>query len=226
MVSGIYTAVLSIKYNVWSGTVNGNYAYDVYYYERPSTRIGPYMVGMLSGFFMYEYKLGSLIYINKFANYVKNSKSFQCFLYVIGIFGFIIILHIYFILNNYYFPIIDLIYLITHRNVTVIFVFMFTLPLMLGKGETIRKFLSHDIFYMLAKLSYGTYMLQLLILDFYTFTRRNITYFYYSLVLPKVIPYFIVIYAFAAMVFMFIEQPIFSLERILLVKTTPKKLKT
>lgn len=78
---------------------------------------------------------------------------------------------------------IDLLYLITSRLLFCFFLYLFTLPSLVGVQNLITKFLCNDIFCVLSKLSYSMFQLDNMLILYFSFNiynspRFDITYIY------------------------------------------------
>ena len=212
-----YTIWLALTYDVYASMARYNHAYEDAYYERIYTRGGPYMIGLLAGYFFYEYKSGNGQISSTIFEIIKNNVFVRILLYIIGLTGMFMILQTMYWLNKYYFDVSraqDLIYLLLYRDLFVSSLFIFLLPAFAGKGRVLRLLFGNQFFNVLGKLSYGIYMTHQLFMEYYTYVKRRPIFFGYSNLAMQFWGFALLATVAAAVSFIFIEQPFFNLEKL------------
>jgi len=217
----ITTIALALQYDIWASIAKYNIEYIEEYYEKPYTRAGPYMIGILAGYFFYEYKAGNL---TKITNFIKNSLILNWCLYIVGVVGLIALLQALYFVNKEEPPrVFDLLYLAFSRTLFVICIFLISLPVFLGKGSCISSFFGSYPFFVLGKLTYGAYMIQQIPMNYFAYIKRKGIYFDFAHLSMQSCGYILMAYFGAFLTFLFFEQPIFALEQRFLLKKKPRK---
>jgi len=220
------TIVLATKYDIYSFIAKYNHDYEEKYYEKPYTRAGTYMIGILAGFAYYEYKAKGSEFIKNFMTKIYDNIILRIVCYLVGANGiFWIIQSMYWMNKN---PedvprYLDLLTLVFNRDLFIISLVIFILPVLAGRGRLIQYIFGNDFFYILGKLSYGAYMLHQSLMDYYVYSKKKPIHFGFSHITMQFWAYWIGSFILATITFLFIEQPIFGLERILLMPVRKPK---
>eukprot|EP00826_Nyctotherus_ovalis_P057538 TRINITY_DN7874_c0_g4_i2.p1 TRINITY_DN7874_c0_g4~~TRINITY_DN7874_c0_g4_i2.p1 ORF type:complete len:350 (+),score=83.20 TRINITY_DN7874_c0_g4_i2:162-1211(+) len=217
----VTTTIIAFKYDIWASLNKYNHDYEEKFYEKPYTRAGTYMLGILAGYFFYEYKAGNLV---GFTSAIRNSIVLRFICHIVGLGGMIGLLQVLYFINKELPPrVLDLLYLLFSRLTFIFLLFLFTLPVLLGKSSWISALFGNYPFFVLGRLSYGAYMVQQIPMNYYAFMKRRGTFFSFSHLSMNSWGYFFMAFFGAFLTFLFFEQPIYSLEQTFLLKKKPKK---
>ncbi len=228
VVNVVVTIWMSYKYDIWSSFSKYNHDYEDLYYEKPYTRAGPYMIGILAGYFYYEHKSGNNETVLAITGAISNNVVVRLVLYVAGLMGMFWMVHAMYWLDKYYQTIprvYDLMHLVFSRDIFAIALFLFCLPGLVGKGRVQKLLLGNHFFFVMGKLSYGGYLLHQMYMEYFIYTRQKPMYFGYAHLCMEFWAYMLLAFVTAALSFLFVEQPVFNLERMLLMpkrKEEPK----
>lgn len=217
----IGTIIVAFKYDVWASMNKYNKDYEEKYYERPYTRAGSYMLGILAGYFFYEHKEGKL---TKFTNFVKNNTVVHWVCYIVAAGGMVCIIQALYFINKELPPrALDLLYLLFSRLVFISLLFLLSLPILVGKGPWLSALLGNHVFFVLGKLGYGAYLMHKIPMQYFAFITRRGIHFGFAHLSMLSWGYILLAHLLSLFCFLFIEQPIFSLEQRFLLKRKAKK---
>ena len=214
----IVTIILSCNYNIWASTSKYNHEFEDIYYEKPYTRAGPYMIGILAGLLYYEHKAGGGL-AERIFNKIRDNMAIRGVLYVVGLFGAYLIMQTMYWMNKNIADLpryADLLYLLFYRNIFIFCLFLLFLPVMAGKGRVLKMILGNQFFFVLGKLTYGAYMLHQIVMEYYEYIKQRPIFFGATHLYMQFWAYLSMAIIAAFLSYMFIEQPLFNLERLLL----------
>ena len=184
------------RFNDLNHTGPGMATYFDNYYIKPWTRICPYLLGIffcelflnteIHKAFHKEENLsiigynenGTLEKINKF---LMSSNAACAFIFVFSIILINYAVFITYFVNNYEFPAVWHAIFITFNKVLFVFGLAWIIHLtFLGKLKIIKEMLSFRLFSILAKFTYGTYLIHFYLLNVFFWSLNNVIFFKFS----------------------------------------------
>ncbi len=217
---------IASKYNIWASMSRVNDDFYGLYYDKPYCRAPAYIVGLMLGLLYYDSRNEPGPALAKINSAISDNIVVRGIMYVAGLAGLFGLIQTMYYLNKFSKDLSrtqDMIYLLFSRPLFVVCLVLVMWPSMLGKGR-VQKFLlgSHPA-YVIGKLTYGIYMYHQLIMDYFKFCEKKSLYFEYVSNSVQFWPYWAMACVAATLSFLFFEQPLFNLERMLLPGGLPRK---
>jgi len=214
------TIYVALYFDIWACQRKFRREYDIEYYDKPYCRIPTYIIGLIVGFAYYEYKFGTKDQqiIHKISAKIRESMIIRLAMYALGLLGmYYTVTAIHFMDKNIRdIPRwLDMIYLVLARPVFIISFVLFIWPAIIGKGRMHKLLLGNYPMFVLGKLTYGVYMLQQLIMEYFKYEEKKAIYLDPAVLLIQFWAYWGISYIAATITLLFFEQPIFNLERLL-----------
>lgn len=161
----LYIYEFSSSYKATSGN------YWIVYYHKPYCRIGPYLIGLLSALYLYSFRneTPSESYFKRAADWLHTSKWIRWIFYALGQFIMWFLVFSFYHINNYpddYGLTFQVFYLTYSRQLFILGLNLFLMPILMGHGEIYWKFLAMDLFTPLARITFGAYMLHPILIFF------------------------------------------------------------
>ena len=201
-----------------------------YYYRRPYNRCNPYLLGLLVGILYTSWVNKEDNFGFRLCKFIYNNMIIRLLMYVIGFnLMFWVVEAMYFMdVHNESITVTqDTLYLAFGRTLLVLGLAMLIFPSMIGRGRCVNWLFGRSFYGPMAKLSYGAYMVHEIYILFFLYDEHRTTYFDP----PKYFLFFfgnaLITYGTACLVFVFIEGPIYALEKAFLlplIAPPPKKL--
>ncbi len=213
---GSYTSTTIVAgiYNIYAAVARLSRDHSKYYYDMPYARIPPYLLGVLFAYWYVQAKkeksLSQLL-----SSLVRDSVFVRVFCYIIGGAGVFFSIHYQYWVNKYYDVYgrwFDMSYLVGGRSVFIIMLFVLCLPSIVGKGRVMNSLLANPMMSILAKLTYGVYMIHQALLEYHFFSKHTASYVTYDVVLFWFWSAVSMAYIGAFLIYMFFEAPIFNME--------------
>ncbi|OMJ91129.1 hypothetical protein SteCoe_6393 [Stentor coeruleus] len=209
--------------------------YLEYFYTKPYVRIAPYALGMATGFILYnmKYNRENGKPYDKVAQFIQSKFENKIVRVSVFVFGILFINAIVFTLNdtyqepgnNFNYPKwsneANSIFLGIQRLIYGLGITFILLPLLMGHFTSLAKIMELNIWGILAKLNFSTYLIHLPIMEIIWKSQRAA--FAYSVYgnLQFTVYFFILTSFFAVIVVLSVEMPVSNLEKLLF--TPPKK---
>ncbi len=211
----VSTAVVASMFNIYASVGNYSKDYTRYYYGMPYARIPPYLIGVLVAYWYLQVKKKDQSISQALAGLVRDNVFVRIVCYIAGLAGVFFSIQAQHWLNRYYKTNprwVDMTYLVGGRSFFIISLFVLCLPAMVGKGRVMSKLLASPLMSILAKLTYGVYMVHQALLEYYCYSRHTSTLLAYDAVWFWFCSLASMAYAAAFVLYLFIEAPIFNLE--------------
>lgn len=141
--------------------ISGNYW--IVYYQKPYCRIGAYFIGLISALYLYSFKNESPdeSFFKRAADWLDQSKIIRWAFYFFGMGIMLFLVFSFYSINNYpedYNLTFNVFYLTFSRQLFILGLNMFLMPILMGHGEIYWKLMAMDIFTPLARITFGAYM--------------------------------------------------------------------
>ena len=205
-----------------------------YQYTKLQSHIGPYSLGVACGFIIYSYRKhqDTKIIYDKYALYIAKTQENKCIRIYTFIAGLVLLNIIFFatydlhhypgedMSYNHWSFIGNLFYVAFENIIFTLGVTLVLLPLLLGHFQPIINFMSLYFWNVLAKLSYGGYLVNYYIIRI-TFESQKSALILSNVENFKNIIYFFIFSIFLALpLFLCIESPATNLEKLLFERNT------
>ena len=207
---------LSVSMNMNPSTMIINNDYLTFYFTQPYVRINPYLIGMLMGIVYTSW------HFQEYNSYTNILRILRKHWWVRGIIYFTGIFIMFWIIQGMYFintgvrdkhAISNTMYTSFGRSLFIIALILFMFCSMIGKERWLNFLFARPFFIPLAKLSYGAYMVHIPFVTFYLMQEAKTYYFEESTSVMQFLSYLTVSYICSFSVYVFLEGPIFALEK-------------
>ena len=208
--------------------------YNNYYYTKPYTRIGPYVLGMGCGFIVYTYRRfqdTNHVY-DKFALYIAKMQEVLCIRTVSFVVGLGFINFLLFSQYSFYkYPGEDnkfeswsdteyYAYIAFERFIFGMGLSLLLLPVLLGHFQPVMRFLSFSPYNILSKLTFSVYLVNDSILQGAYKSQKSTMELNQSNILRDTTYYFLICLIVAVPIALLIEIPAANLESLILVRNS------
>ncbi|CAC5425124.1 unnamed protein product [Mytilus coruscus] len=176
------------------------------YYIKPYTRMGPYLVGIYTGYILYKIKC--TFKINKFVN-----------LLLWGVFTAVACSVLYGVYDNYngkpFSTEVASLYNAVHKTAWGAAVCWVIFACATGNGGFINTILSWKGFVPLSRLTYSAYLIHPVVIQYYVYTRRQMVYVDDHQIIYDFLGNLGLSYAAAFIVSLAFESPMMGLEKVI-----------
>ncbi len=209
---------LAYKYNHSSNVLKQNDDYNRFYYVAPWARCPTYIIGILAGYLYVQYKSGKTPegnFLRRIAVSFKSSSLLRAVFYAVGLVGMFITIHAVYWITKYSATMAqtyDIVYVIFSRTVFVVFMVVLVLPQILGAGSWLKSLLANRAMAVVAKLTYGQYLLHVLIITHGEYRGYRSQHFEYKSFMLMSWGFIVFSYLCAFAMCLFVELPLFNLE--------------
>ncbi|XP_076091676.1 nose resistant to fluoxetine protein 6-like [Mytilus galloprovincialis] len=203
----IATGIISTHYDLGLSTFDKN-AMDYFnnYYIKPYTRMGPYLVGIYTGYILYKIKC--TFKINKFVN-----------LLLWGVFTAVASSVLYGVYDHYngkpFSTEVASLYNAVHKTAWGAAVCWVIFACATGNGGFINTILSWKGFVPLSRLTYSAYLIHPVIIQYYVYTRKQMVYVDDHQMIYDFLGNLGLSYAAALIVSLAFESPMMGLEKVI-----------
>ncbi|XP_052091571.1 nose resistant to fluoxetine protein 6-like isoform X2 [Mytilus californianus] len=206
--SWITTGVISKTYNMKPTLVAGGdfFPYFDYYYIKPYCRIGPYLMGMFTGYVLY--RTNCKCRINRYVN---------LFVWIVAAGLAIIILYgLYDEMNGHPMSVdVAALYNTVHRTLWGACVCWVIFACATGNGGFVNTILSWKAFVPLSRLTYCAYLIHPIIMYYFSNVQRKFLHFSDLTVMYLFLPNMCLSYAAAFIASLAFESPMMGLEKVI-----------
>ncbi|XP_063422394.1 nose resistant to fluoxetine protein 6-like isoform X2 [Mytilus trossulus] len=206
--SWIATGVISKTYSMKPSLVAGGdfFSYFDYYYIKPYCRIGPYLVGMYTGYVLY--RTNCKCRINRYIN---------LFLWIVAAGLAIIILYgLYDEINGHPMSVdVAALYNTVHRTLWGACVCWVIFACATGNGGYVNTILSWKAFVPLSRLTYCAYLIHPIIMYYFSNVQKRLLHFSDLTVMYLFLPNMCLSYAAAFIASLAFESPMMGLEKVI-----------
>ncbi|XP_076092954.1 nose resistant to fluoxetine protein 6-like isoform X1 [Mytilus galloprovincialis] len=206
--SWIATGVISKTYNMKPSLVAGGdfFSYFDYYYIKPYCRIGPYLVGMFTGYVLY--RTNCKCRINRYIN---------LFVWIVAAGLAIIILYgLYDEINGHPMSVnVAALYNTVHRTLWGGCVCWVIFACATGNGGYVNTILSWKAFVPLSRLTYCAYLIHPIIMYYFSNVQKRLLHFSDLTVMYLFLPNMCLSYAAAFIASLAFESPMMGLEKVI-----------
>ncbi|CAC5410947.1 unnamed protein product [Mytilus coruscus] len=206
--SWITTGVISKTYNMKPSLVAGGdfFPYFDYYYIKPYCRIGPYLMGMFTGYVLY--RTNCKCQINRYVN---------LFVWIVAAGLAIIILYgLYDEVNGHPMSVdVAALYNTVHRTLWGACVCWVIFACATGNGGFVNTILSWKAFVPLSRLTYCAYLIHPIIMYYFSNVQRKLLHFSDLTVMYLFLPNMCLSYAAAFIASLAFESPMMGLEKVI-----------
>ncbi|XP_071156465.1 nose resistant to fluoxetine protein 6-like isoform X2 [Mytilus edulis] len=206
--SWIATGVISKTYNMKPSLVAGGdfFSYFDYYYIKPYCRIGPYLVGMFTGYVLY--RTNCKCRINRYIN---------LFVWIVAAGLAIIILYgLYDEINGHPMSVnVAALYNTVHRTLWGACVCWVIFACATGNGGYVNTILSWKAFIPLSRLTYCAYLIHPIIMYYFSNVQKRLLHFSDLTVMYLFLPNMCLSYAAAFIASLAFESPMMGLEKVI-----------
>eukprot|EP01028_Stygiella_incarcerata_P013918 TRINITY_DN862_c0_g1_i2.p1 TRINITY_DN862_c0_g1~~TRINITY_DN862_c0_g1_i2.p1 ORF type:complete len:257 (+),score=35.01 TRINITY_DN862_c0_g1_i2:98-868(+) len=214
--SFLATSLIVHHYDLSATIVSPRYGRSMdYIYEKPYCRISPYIVGMALAFF--------LIYMNRH----KLSRFVRWLIYLLAL--SIMSLCFYGDYQNYRHTNIedpnrssywsktdDLLYLTFSRFLWSVGVGLLAYPMIVGYGKQMRKFLGHSLWLPFARLTYGAYLVHIIVIYALVMNLKHTFYYGSTMITFIFVACSVFAYLLSFVFYLLVEKPMMNAEKLLL----------
>lgn len=183
------------------------------FYMKPYTRWGPYVIGMMAGYFLYinKCKLNIKWYVNSLLWAVATAAALAV---LYGLYGASTGDPMTLSMSAFYNAM--------NRNVWGACLSWVIIACVTGNGGFVDTLLSWPGFMPLSRLTYCIYLLHILIMDIYLFNSRSLFYFSDINIVMFFLSVIIVSYMAAAVTSLAFEAPMMALEKVMFSRDGPR----
>ncbi|CAC5380350.1 unnamed protein product [Mytilus coruscus] len=210
--TAIATAVISVQKDLRANPLSGGDYFDAYY-QMPHCRIGPYLVGMYTGYILYTTKCKCKM--NQFVNLTIWA--------VFAASALAVLYGIYDDINSDQLSIgVAALYNVLHKTVWGAAVCWVIFACATGNGGFVNTILSWKGFVPLSRLTYCAYLIHPLVMYFYYISRKQLLFWDDHEVIYEFFAHLGMAYAVAFVASLVFESPMMGLEKVVFRKGKKK----